>query len=159
MNKSMADCSHFERDILEWDITEEVLAVLLKDHTTGQNLIWTTDDCQKRDWQLELLDNHSAFGRSRVALGMFKTEQEAENFFKFCQPYLVRFLFLMTDEALTTLAKEVPYFADWKKAGGLIDFSGDINAQLCTLAKLTKTEAAYVEEKVRAFDNSRHRKG
>ena len=28
---------------------------------------------QKRDWQLELLDNHSAFGRSRVALGMFGT--------------------------------------------------------------------------------------
>ena len=24
---------------------------------------------QKRDWQLGLLDNHSAFGRSRVALG------------------------------------------------------------------------------------------
>ena len=31
-------------DILEWDIPEEVLAVLLKDRTTGQNLIWATDD-------------------------------------------------------------------------------------------------------------------
>ena len=41
----------------------------------------------------------------------------------------------------------------------LIDFSGDINAQLCTLAKLTKAEATYVEEKIRALDNSRHRKG
>ena len=48
MNKSMADCSHFERDILEWDITEEVLAVLLKDHTTGHNLIWGTDDYASR---------------------------------------------------------------------------------------------------------------
>lgn len=65
---------------------------------------------QKRDWQLELLDNHSAFGRSRVALGMFKTKTEAENFMKFCQSDIVRFLFLMTDEALTTLAKEVPWF-------------------------------------------------
>ena len=44
-------------------------------------------------------------------------------------------------------------------SGKLMDFSGDINAQLCTLAKLTKAEAAYVEEKVRALDNSRHRKG
>ena len=113
---------------------------------------------QKRDWQLELLDNHSAFGRSRVALGMFKTKQEAENFYKFCQSYLVRFLFLMTDEALTTLAKEVPCFADWKKAGGLIDFSGDINAQLCTLVKLTKAESAYVANTIRTLDNSRHRK-
>ena len=112
---------------------------------------------QKRDWQLELLDNHSAFGRSRVALGMFKTKQEAENFFKFCQSYLVRFLFLMTDEALTTLAKEVPYFADWKKAGGLIDFNGDINAQLCTLVKLTKAESAYVANTIRTLDNSRHK--
>ena len=113
---------------------------------------------QKRDWQLELLDNHSAFGRSRVALGMFKTKQEAENFFKFCQSYLVRFLFLMTDEALTTLAKEVPSFADWKKAGGLIDFNGDINAQLCNLVKLTKSEAAYVASTIHNLDKSRHRK-
>lgn len=113
---------------------------------------------QKRDWQLELLDNHSAFGRSRVALGMFKTKTEAENFIKFCQSDIVRFLFLMTDEALTTLAKEVPYFADWKKAGGLIDFNGDINAQLCTLAKLTKSESAYVANTIRTLDNSRHRK-
>ena len=112
---------------------------------------------QKRDWQLELLDNHSAFGRSRVALGMFKTKTEAENFLKFCQSYLVRFLFLMTDEALTTLAKEVPYFADWKKAGGLIDFNGDINAQLCTLVKLTKAESAYVANTIRTLDNSRHK--
>ena len=113
---------------------------------------------QKRDWQLELLDNHSAFGRSRVALGMFKTKQEAENFYKFCQSYLVRFLFLMTDEALTTLAKEVPCFGDWKKAGGLIDFGGDINAQLCTLVKLTKAESAYIANTIRDLDNSRHRK-
>lgn len=34
----------FDRDILEWDIPEEVLAVLLKDRTTGCNLIWATDD-------------------------------------------------------------------------------------------------------------------
>jgi len=113
---------------------------------------------QKRDWQLELLDNHSAFGRSRVALGMFKTKQEAENFYKFCQSYLVRFLFLMTDEALTTLAKEVPCFCDYKTTGGLIDFAGDINAQLCNLVKLTKSESAYVASTIRNLDNSRHRK-
>ena len=113
---------------------------------------------QKRDWQLELLDNHSAFGRSRVALGMFKTKSEAENFLKFCQSYLIRFLFLMTDEALTTLAKEVPCFREWKTADGLLDFSGDINAQLCTLCKLTKSESAYVASTIRTLDASRHRK-
>ena len=29
-----------ERDILEWDIPEEVVATLLKDRSTGRNLIW-----------------------------------------------------------------------------------------------------------------------
>ena len=32
------------RDILEWHVPEEVLAVLLKDRSTGKNLIWATDD-------------------------------------------------------------------------------------------------------------------
>ncbi len=110
---------------------------------------------QKRDWQLELLDNHSAFGRSRVALGMFKTRSEAENFLKYCQSYLIRFLFLMTDEALTTLAKEVPFFGDWKTAGGMIDFDNDVNSQLCALIKLSKAESAYVVKTIRDLDNSR----
>ena len=34
----------FERDILEWDMPEEVIAVLLKDRSTGRNLIWATED-------------------------------------------------------------------------------------------------------------------
>ena len=36
------------RDILEWNIPEEVLAVLLKDRSTGKNLIWATDDYAAR---------------------------------------------------------------------------------------------------------------
>ena len=40
--------SGFDRDILEWNIPEEVLAVLLKDRSTGQNLIWATDDYAER---------------------------------------------------------------------------------------------------------------
>ena len=32
------------RDILEWHVPEEVLAVLLKDRSTDKNLIWATDD-------------------------------------------------------------------------------------------------------------------
>ena len=110
---------------------------------------------QKRDWQLELLDNHSAFGRSCVALGMLKTKTEAENFIKFCQSDIVRFLFLMTDEALTTFAKEVPWFHEWKTADGLLDFNDDVNKQLCTLFKLTKPETAYVTKTIRTLDASR----
>jgi len=40
--------SGFDRDILEWSIPEEVLAVLLKDRSTGRNLIWATDDYAER---------------------------------------------------------------------------------------------------------------
>ena len=38
----------FDRDILEWNIPEEVLAVLLKDRSTGRNLIWATEDYAER---------------------------------------------------------------------------------------------------------------
>ena len=36
------------RDVLEWHVPEEVLAVLLKDRSTGRNLIWATDDYTAR---------------------------------------------------------------------------------------------------------------
>ena len=40
--------SAFARDILERNVPEEVLAVLLKDRSTGRNLIWATDDYAAR---------------------------------------------------------------------------------------------------------------
>ncbi len=48
MNAETKDLSMLERDILEWSIPEEVLAVLLKDRSTGRNLIWATDDYAER---------------------------------------------------------------------------------------------------------------
>ena len=88
---------------------------------------------QKRSNQLEIVDNYSAFGRSRVALKTFKTKKEAENFYKYCKSDLIRFAFLMTDEALTSLAKQVPDIENYYDNNGVIDFSGDINEQLYTL--------------------------
>jgi superfamily II DNA or RNA helicase len=113
---------------------------------------------QKRDWQLEVLDNHSAFGRSRVALKLFKTKSEAENFFRYCETYLIRFLFLMTDESLTSLAKEVPDLGEYKTAGGLLDYSKELNKQLYKLVGLTKSEIAYVEKTIQDIDASRNMK-
>ena len=43
-----ATYSALARDILEWNVPEEVLAVLLKDRSTGRNLIWVTDDYTAR---------------------------------------------------------------------------------------------------------------
>ena len=107
---------------------------------------------QKRDNQIEIIDNHSAFGRSRVALGSFKTEKEAVNFYHYCKTTLIRFMFLMTDEALTSLGKKVPDIMDYSDQNALIDFSKDLNAQLYSLVGLTAEEISYIESVVKIKD-------
>lgn len=107
---------------------------------------------QKRDNQIEIIDNHSAFGRSRVALGSFKTEKEAVNFYHYCETTLIRFMFLMTDEALTSLGKKVPDIMDYSDQNALIDFSKDLNAQLYALVGLTAEEISYIESVVKTKD-------
>ena len=44
MQSDAKDIGDLDRDILEWNVPEEALAVLLKDRSTGRNLIWATDD-------------------------------------------------------------------------------------------------------------------
>ena len=105
---------------------------------------------QKRDNQIEIIDNHSAFGRSRVALGSFKAEKEAVNFYHYCKTTLIRFMFLMTDEALTSLGKKVPDIMDYSDQNALIDFSKDLNSQLYALVGLTAEEISYIESVVKA---------
>ncbi|MDY5481108.1 MAG: Eco57I restriction-modification methylase domain-containing protein [Veillonella caviae] len=107
---------------------------------------------QKRDNQIEIIDNHSAFGRSRVALGSFKTEKEAQNFFNYCRTVLIRFMFLMTDESLTSLGKKVPDILDYTDDNGILDFSKDLNKQLYKLVGLSDSEIAYIESVVKAKD-------
>lgn len=107
---------------------------------------------QKRDNQIEIIDNHSAFGRSRVALGSFKTEKEAQNFFNYCRTVLIRFMFLMTDESLTSLGKKVPDILDYTDDNDILDFSKDLNKQLYRLVGLSDGEIAYIESVVKAKD-------
>ena len=101
---------------------------------------------QKRSNQMAILDNYSAFGRSRVALKVFDTESEAKNFFKYANSELIRFAFLMTDENLTSLAKQVPDILDYSNDNGIIDFSRDINQQLYTLFEIDETNQAHIKE-------------
>ena len=44
MQSDAKDIGDLYRDILEWNVPEEVLAVLLNDRSLGRNLIWATDD-------------------------------------------------------------------------------------------------------------------
>ena len=107
---------------------------------------------QKRDNQLEVLDNHSAFGRSRIALKAFDTEQEAQNFYKYMKSYIIRFAFLMTDESLSSLGKYVPDLIDYSSENNIIDFEdGIIDKQLQQLMEISDFEMEYIKEYVDNF--------
>ncbi len=101
---------------------------------------------QKRSNQIAIVDNYSAFGRSRVALKTFATKQEAKNFFKYATSEIIRFAFLLTDESLTSLAKKVPDLLDYSDNNGLIDYSGNVNEQLYKLFGIDEKNRQHIKE-------------
>ena len=103
---------------------------------------------QKRSNQIAVIDNHSAFGRSRVALKTFETEKEARNFLKYATSEIIRFAFLMTDESLTSLAKKVPDLLNYTDSNGLIDYNEDVNMQLYRLFSIDDTQQKYIKERL-----------
>ena len=108
---------------------------------------------QKRSNQIAVVDNHSAFGRSRVALKTFETEKEACNFFKYATSEIIRFAFLMTDESLTSLAKKVPDLLYYTDNNGLIDYNGDVNGQLYKLFGIDDAQQQYIKEVLSTKNN------
>lgn len=101
---------------------------------------------QKRSNQIAIVDNYSAFGRSRVALKTFATEQEAKNFFKYATSKIIRFAFLLTDESLTSLAKKVPDLLDYSDTNGIIDYNSDVNTQLYELFGIDDKNQQHIRE-------------
>ena len=101
---------------------------------------------QKRSNQIAIVDNHSAFGRSRVALKTFETEKEARNFFKYATSEVIRFAFLLTDESLTSLAKKVPDLLDYSDRNGIIDYNGNIDFQLYNLFRIDKKNQLHIKK-------------
>lgn len=99
---------------------------------------------QKRSNQIAIVDNHSAFGRSRVALKTFATEKEARNFLKYATSEVIRFAFLLTDESLTSLAKKVPDLLTYSDENGIIDYNRDVNTQLYELFKINKKNQEHI---------------
>ncbi len=108
---------------------------------------------QKRSNQIAIVDNHSAFGRSRVALKTFATKQEAKNFFKYATSEIIRFAFLLTDESLTSLAKKVPDLLDYSDNNGLIDYSGNVNEQLYKLFGIDEKNQRHIREVLASKNN------
>ena len=106
---------------------------------------------QKRDNQIEVLPKGTAFGRSRIALKVFDTKEEAYNFYKYCQTYLIRFAFLMTDENLSSLARKVPDLEDYTSKNPYINFNQDINQQLYSMFNLNKREIEHIIGRVNSI--------
>lgn len=106
---------------------------------------------QKRDNQLEIIDNHSAFGRSRVALAVFNTHDEAKNYFNYTKSCIIRYSYLLTDEALTTLGLKVPDIIDYTDKNAYINFKDDIDVQLCSLMSFSDAEFRYIKDTVESI--------
>lgn len=132
----------------KWYIAEKQVIQKNKNYISQWQVVVSSANAggQKRDNQLEIIDNHSAFGRSRVALGSFETEEEAKNFFLYNRTYIVRFMFLMTDEALTSLGKRVPDLSNYTNNNNLVDFSKPLDLQLYSLIKLQSDDIEYIEK-------------
>ena len=122
------------RYISEWQV------VVSSAHAGGQ---------EGRDNQLSIIDNYSAFGRARVALASFETEKEAVNFFNYIKTNIIKYAFLMTDEALSSLGKKVPCFDSYLSDNQFIDFEKDIDTQLVSLMGLSNSEYKYIIDIVR----------
>lgn len=104
-----------------------------------------------RDNQMEIVDNHSAFGRARVALKSFNYETSANNFFKYCKSKTIKYLFLLSDESLGSLAKFVPDLNDYNSLK-FLDFSKNIDEQFYKILNLNDDEIAYIESKFRPIE-------
>ncbi|WP_080733547.1 Eco57I restriction-modification methylase domain-containing protein [Porphyromonas gulae] len=131
-----------------WYVTHQSVITTGLEHLHRWKVVVSSANAggQKRSNQLAVLDNRSAFGRSRVALKTFQTEVEARNFFAYCQTDFIRYAFLLTDEALTSLGKLVPDLLDYTDSNGIIDFSADINTQLYTLFGINKDMQAIIKQ-------------
>lgn len=104
-----------------------------------------------RDNQMEIVDNHSAFGRARVALKSFNNENSANNFYKYCKSKTIKYLFLLSDESLGSLAKFVPDLNDYNSLK-FVDFSKNIDGQFYKILNLSEEEIAYIESMIRPME-------
>ncbi|MCI6051156.1 Eco57I restriction-modification methylase domain-containing protein [Phocaeicola plebeius] len=131
-----------------WYITDKNVITSGREYLNKWKVIVSSANAggQKRSNQIAVIDNHSAFGRSRVALKTFNTEGEARNFFKYATSEVIRFAFLLTDESLTSLAKKVPDLLDYSDRNGFIDYNGDVNAMLYKLFDIDERNQQHIRE-------------
>lgn len=138
----------------KWYITKRKYILSGKEYIDKWKVVVSSANAggQKRNNQIAVIDNKSAFGRSRVALKSFGTQEEANNFLAYATTSFIRFAFLLTDESLTSLAKWVPDLINYKDSNNLIDFSKEINGQLYSLFEINDDEQKYIESVIAEKD-------
>lgn len=108
-----------------------------------------------RENQISIVDNHSAFGRSRLALKSFMTKTEAENFFKYATCSFIKYTFLLADESLSSLAKYVPDIIDYTNESKILNFScstDELSKQLYDKCHFTPDEIAFIESMIKSME-------
>lgn len=130
----------------KWYITKREVITTGKEYLDKWKVVVSSANAggQKRSNQIQIIDNYSAFGRSRVALKTFETEREAQNFFAYAKSQFIRFCFLLTDESLTSLAKLVPDIENYSDNNNIIDFSRDVDEQLFNLFEIEEDQQRYI---------------
>lgn len=133
-----------------WFIVDKEVIKVNKDIVNKWKVVVSSGNAggKKRDNELEILDDSSAFGRSRLALKAFDTLEEAKNFYAYVDSNIMRFTFLLTDESITSLAKLVPDIIDYTNENSIIDFNKDIDNQLVELLGISKEEYIYIRSKI-----------
>lgn len=110
-----------------------------------------TSSAHTSDWillnKLELLDNQSAYGRSRIALGMFNTKKEAELCINYFSSYIIRWSINTVQRGMVMFGKNTPILTNYAD-NSLIDCTGDIDMQLKRLIGLTDAEFVHIKESV-----------
>ena len=125
------------RDIIQQNIDyiSQWQVVVSSAHAGGQ---------EGRDNQMSIIDDVSVFGRARVALASFQTKSEAKNFYKYANSKIIKYAFLMSDEALSALGKRVPDIINYSDDNQLIDFNSDIDIQLASIIGFSEAEFDYI---------------
>lgn len=65
---------------------------------------------------------------------------------------MIKFSFLLTDEALSSLGKCVPDILNYRSDNGIIDFNKDIDNQLYELMKISPEEIAFIEKMIKPME-------
>lgn len=105
-----------------------------------------------RRWLVYLHDNKTVFGNSSVLLYKTTDKQQAKNFYKYAQSDFFELCIRMHIVGRKkVLGCNVPYLYDYTDSNQLIDWHGDIDAQMFSLCGFTEADIDRVRDFLTSF--------